>query len=151
MESSEPDPTAGVDQVGATGPNGTGRNLLVRAEGGNTEPLIIRPPARRPGPDPHPADRANPSGGAGIFAADTGDWAGPAGQLPGGPGPADLGLRPESVARLSASGRDLLARLQAELQGGGTGLGPRPGGLSPNGGGNGTGPRAKVDPPDNAG
>ena len=41
--------------------------------------------------------------------------------------PGELGLRPESVARLSASGRELLARLQAELQGGGampSGRGP---------------------------
>ncbi len=66
----------------------------------------------------------------------------------GAAGPAELGLRPESVARLSASGRELLARLQAELQGGPQ-LGPRPGGLSPNG--NGTGPQARVDPPDLAG
>jgi hypothetical protein len=52
------------------------------------------------------------------------------------------------VARLSASGRELLARLQAELQGG-PHLGPRTSGLTPNG--NGTGPQARVDPPDLAG
>jgi hypothetical protein len=52
------------------------------------------------------------------------------------------------VARLSASGRELLARLQAELQGGPQ-LGTRAGGLTPNG--TGTGPQARVDPPDLAG
>ena len=55
------------------------------------------------------------------------------------------------MARLSASGRELLARLQAELQGSGPQLGAAAGGLSPNGGGNGTGPQARVDPPDLAG
>jgi hypothetical protein len=69
------------------------------------------------------------------------------GAVEGAAGPAELGLRPESVARLSASGRELLARLQAELQGGPQ-LGSRPGGHSPNGG---TGPQARVDPPDLAG
>ena len=151
IESSEQGPTSEADQVGATGPNGTGHHPMVRAEGGNTEPLIIRPPVQRHSPDPHPADRANPGGGAGIFAVDAGDRAAPpAGQLPGEPAPSDLGLRPESVARLSESGRELLARLQAELQGSGTGLGPRPGGPGPNGG-NGTGPQPRVDPPDMAG
>lgn len=102
-----------------------------RSPTGNTQPLPVRPPAI---PEPHPA-------------APTGrDPSGPA-----RPGAAsgDLGLRPESVARLSASGRELLARLQAELQG--ASGSPRAGGLSPNGGGDGTAPQAAVDPPDLAG
>ncbi len=59
-------------------------------------------------------------------------------------------LRPDSMARLSDSGRELLARLQAELRGAPQ-AGQRAGGLTANGGGTGTGPQRKVDPPDLAG
>lgn len=74
----------------------------------------------------------------------------------------DLGLRPESVARLSASDRELLQRLQAELL---QGRGPRqgdspvrggaaiasPAGDDPGGSESRTGPHARVDPPNLAG
>jgi hypothetical protein len=106
-----------------------------RASSGNTEPLPIRAPLDRRDPG---AARDRPT----AFR-EPGPPAGAAGS-------GELGLRPESVARLSESGRELLARLQAELQGAPQ-LAPRTGGLSPNGGGKGTGPQAKVDPPDLAG
>ena len=142
--------TGGIDEddeFGATGPNGTGRYPSVRAENGNTEPLLIRPPVQRPAPDAHPVDRAHPGVGPAGRVADAGSWSAP----PGNPGATDLGLRPESVARLSASGRELLARLQAELQGKGTAPGPRPGGLGPTGGGMGINPHGQGEPPDLAG
>ena len=107
---------------------------------GTTEPLAVRSTADR--------DRGRPLDPEDELAALS---------------PHEL-LRPESVARLSASGRELLARLQAEMGVGPT-LGPRAGGLTANGGGNGhsgglqggpnggngTGPHRRVDPPDLAG
>lgn len=60
----------------------------------------------------------------------------------------DLGLRPESVARLSPDDRQLLARLQAELLEGRR----RPGAEADAAGTrNGTGPHRRVGPPDLAG
>ena len=135
------------------------RPAAPRAESGNTEPLPIRGPDDSATPGSRPADRlALPAGADGgepeAGRADTPTRGNPArsGSGPGsGGGSGELGLRPESVARLSASGRELLARLQAELQGGGPAGGPRAGGVTPNGGGHGTGPQAKVDPPNLAG
>jgi hypothetical protein len=75
-----------------------------------------------------------------------------------GPEPADLGLRPESLARLSDADRQLLARLQAELLDGrkprvsrraGIANGSGTNGSSGNGSGINGAPRA--DPPDLAG
>ena len=108
--------------------------------------------ANRPPADPA-ADRSR----LGADQAGTRDWpeAGRPvpdpflGPLSSAPTSADGDLlRPESMARLSPSGRELLARLQAEMQQPG---GQRAGGLTANGGGNGTGPQKKVDPPDLAG
>ena len=123
----------------------------------HTQPLPIR---RAPGDqlaNRPPADSAADRSRLGADQAGTRDWpeAGRTvpdpflGPLSSAPTSADGDLlRPESVARLSASGRELLARLQAEMQQPG---GQRAGGLTANGGGNGAGPQKKVDPPDLAG
>jgi hypothetical protein len=73
------------------------------------------------------------------WAAPESAEAAPGRSTPDGPEPslADLGLRPESVARLSTSDRELLQRLQAELL---QGRGPR---LS--------GSNGRADPPNMAG
>jgi hypothetical protein len=140
----EPEPTGErrhrylLERDAAAGTSAAGP-LPNRGESGNTEPLAIRAPLGRPVTGP--AERS----GAGRPASAP-DSSTP-GAVEDAAGPAELGLRPESVARLSASGRELLARLQAELQGGPQ-LGSRPGGHSPNGS---TGPQARVDPPDLAG
>jgi hypothetical protein len=141
----EPEPTGErrhrylIERDAAAGTSAAGP-LPIRGESGNTEPLAIRAPAGRPATGP--AERSGPGRPAAGPESST------PGAVEGAAGPAELGLRPESVARLSASGRELLARLQAELQGGPQ-LGQRPGGLTPKG--NGTGPQARVDPPDLAG
>jgi hypothetical protein len=104
-------------------------------------------PAAEPSPEPEPAPRPEPPVQAAPAPAPLPDAAG-----------ADLGLRPESLARLSDSDRELLARLQAELQGGtrprvirraGIANGSGPAGSNGNGSGGNGNPRK--DPPDLAG
>jgi hypothetical protein len=136
------------------------------AETGNTEPLAIRSRTAATSADPHPFDRLDldpaavrrESGpGRPAPASAPGGTSTPASPQPvvpaaagGAPASGDLGLRPESVARLSESGRELLARLQAELRGGGPGFSPRTGGSGANGG-NGPSRPAQDQPPDLAG
>ncbi|WP_433290432.1 hypothetical protein ACQPZQ_44255 [Pseudonocardia sp. CA-142604] len=107
---------------------------------------VAEPPAE-PRPEPEPAPRPEPP----VQGA-------PAPSPRPDAGGADLGLRPESLARLSDSDRELLARLQAELQGGtrprvirraGIANGSGPGGSNGNGSGGNGNPRR--DPPDLAG
>ncbi|GAA3051464.1 hypothetical protein GCM10010464_14830 [Pseudonocardia yunnanensis] len=106
---------------------------------------IAEPPAEPS--EPEPAPRPEPSVQAAPAPTPLPDAAS-----------AELGLRPESLARLSDSDRDLLARLQAELQGGtrprvirraGIANGSAPGGSNGNGSGGNGNPRR--DPPDLAG
>jgi hypothetical protein len=109
----------------------------------------IAEPAAEPSPEPEAeaAPRPEPPAQADQAPATPPDADG-----------ADLGLRPESLARLSDSDRELLARLQAELQVGsrprvirraGIANGSGPNGSNGNGSGGNGNPRR--DPPDLAG
>jgi hypothetical protein len=110
---------------------------------GTTEPAAepSPEPETRPAPRPEPPAQARPA---------------PAPQPDADA--ADLGLRPESLARLSDADRELLARLQAELQGGpaprvvrraGVANGSGPNGS--NGNGSGVNGNPRMDPPDRSG
>jgi len=125
-------------------------------------PVRPRPPARPPRPQPAPP-RSDPAA-----PAPAGPGRGSAGRPAargGGPEPTaeGLGLRPDSLARLSDADRELLARLQSELD---PGLRPRnsrragvaaPNGNGQNGNGqngndvNGRNGSGRQDPPDLAG